>query len=238
MTEALFRDDAYLRSCEAKIVDVLEGNNVVLDRTVFYPSGGGQPGDCGQMELGDGTKLTIVNTVYGEDRKTIQHQLADGHAAPMLGDTITLHVDWARRYKLMRVHTALHLLSVILPYPVTGGQISDGTGRLDFDIPEATLDKEALSTQLQELVDADHKVTFEWITDEELAANPDLVKTMSVKPPTGSGKVRLIRIGDDIDLQPCGGTHVSHSREIGSVRIAKIEKKGRQNRRVRIQLED
>lgn len=238
MTEALFRDDAYLRSCEAKIVDVLEGNNVVLDRTVFYPSGGGQPGDCGQMELGNGTKLTIVNTFYGEDRKTIQHQLADGSAAPMVGNTVSLHVDWARRYKLMRVHTALHLLSVILPYPVTGGQISDGTGRLDFDIPEATLDKEALSTQLQELVDADHKVTFEWITDEELAANPDLVKTMSVKPPTGSGKVRLIRIGDDIDLQPCGGTHVSHSREIGSVRIAKIEKKGRQNRRVRIQLED
>lgn len=138
----------------------------------------------------------------------------------------------------MRVHTALHLLSVVLPFPVTGGQISDGTGRLDFDIPEAALDKEELSGKLQDLIAGDHAVTQEWITDDELTANPGLVKTMSVKPPMGSGRVRLIRIGEDVDLQPCGGTHVSQTAQIGKAVITKIEKKGRQNRRVRIQLED
>ncbi|MDX5592646.1 alanyl-tRNA editing protein [Pseudovibrio sp. SPO723] len=238
MTEPLFRDEPYLRSCEATVTAVSDGGLVILDRTCFYPTGGGQPGDSGSFELENGGKLKVINTLYGETKEVIAHQLAECETPPQVGERLIAHLDWQRRYKHMRVHTALHLLSVVLPYPVTGGQISEGTGRLDFDIPEATLDKEELTAKLQALVDEDHPVTFEWITEDELNANPDLVKTMSVKPPTGSGRVRLIRIGEHVDLQPCGGTHVSHSNEIGRLRISKLEKKGRQNRRVRIELED
>ena len=238
MTTALFRDDAYLRTCEAKVEDVNERGGIVLDRTVFYATGGGQPGDTGHLELADGTQIEIAATVYDGDKMSIVHVPSEGQPLPEPGTDVVAHVDWGRRYKLMRVHTALHLLSVALPFPVTGGQIGDMEGRLDFDMGDETIDKDALHQTLNELASGDHEVTTEWITDEELDANPALVKTMSVKPPRGSGRVRLVRIGTDVDLQPCGGTHVSRTSEIGELAIGKSEKKGKQNRRVRIRLTD
>lgn len=238
MTEPLFRDDAYLRTCDATVTQVNERGGIVLDRTIFYATGGGQPGDSGHLELEDGSRVEIATAVYGEDRKEIVHVPAEGQTLPQAGAKVVVHLDWTRRYRLMRVHTALHLLSVALPFPVTGGQIGEGEGRLDFDIPEATLDKDEIAAKVNEIAAGDHPVTMEWISDEELEANPGLVKTMSVKPPMGSGRVRLVRIGEDIDLQPCGGTHVSRTSEIGQLAVTKIEKKGRQNRRVRIRLED
>lgn len=237
MTELLFRDDAYLRSCDARVTAITDRGGIVLDRTVFYATGGGQPGDNGRIELADGRQIAIATTVYGEDRSQIVHVPAEGEALPAVGDEIVLHLDWDRRYRLMRVHTALHLLSVVLPFPVTGGQIGEGEGRLDFDLPEGSPDKDEVAARVNEIAAADHAVSTDWITDEELLAKPEMVKTMSVKPPMGSGRVRLVRIGD-VDLQPCGGTHVSRTSEIGPLIITKIEKKGRQNRRVRIQLAD
>jgi misacylated tRNA(Ala) deacylase len=233
-TQLLFRDDPYARDCEATVLAVTPEGGVVLDRTVFYAQGGGQPGDVGTLSR-DSASVTVANTVYGPDRTTIVHVPAekDWHVAP--GERVKAELDWERRYARMRVHTALHLLSVVLPYPVTGGAIGDGDGRLDFDIPEAGLDKVELTEKLNELVARDAPVTERWITDEELDANPNLVKTMSVKPPRGSGRVRLIEI-EGIDLQPCGGTHVRRTGEIGRVLVTDIEKKGKQNRRVRIGL--
>ncbi|MTI17316.1 alanyl-tRNA editing protein [Rhodobacteraceae bacterium RKSG542] len=237
MSQPLFIEDAYLRSCEATVTGITDGG-VILDRTIFYPTGGGQPGDSGALELADGTRLTIVDTVKGENPGEIIHVLEEGSPLPKVGDALTIHIDWEVRYKRMRVHTAMHLLSVVLPYAVPGGQIADGTGRLDFNIPEPNLDKDEITNALQSLVDADHPVTQDWITDKELEANPELVKTMSVKPPMGTGRVRLVKIGEDIDLQPCGGTHVSNTAQIGRVQIGKIEKKGKLNRRVRLALLD
>lgn len=238
MTIPLFREDAYLRSCEAEVVEINDRGGVQLDRTVFYATGGGQPGDRGYLELEDGSRIEIATTVYAEDGRSIVHVPAEGQALSTSGTKLVAHIDWPRRYKSMRVHTALHLLSVALPYPVTGGQIGDGEGRLDFDMGDVTVDKEALVEKLEELASGNHEVTTEWITDEELDANPGLVKTMSVKPPRGAGKVRLVRIGKDVDLQPCGGTHVCRTSEIGALALGKTEKKGKQNRRVRIRLAD
>lgn len=236
MTTPLFRDDAYLRMCEAKVTGINDRGGILLDRTVFYATGGGQPGDSGRLELADGTQIEIATTVYDGDRVSIVHVPSEGQTLPEPGSEVIAHVDWARRYRMMRVHTALHLLSVALPFPVTGGQIGDTEGRLDFDMGDETIDKETLHQALNDLAAGDHEVTTEWITDEELDANPALVKTMSVKPPRGSGRVRLVRIGGDVDLQPCGGTHVSRTSEIGELSIGKTEKKGKQNRRVRIRL--
>jgi misacylated tRNA(Ala) deacylase len=233
-TQLIFRDDAYARDCEASVVAVTPEGGIVLDRTVFYAQGGGQPGDVGTLTRQDGATAPISNTVYGPDRSTVLHLTnPDWHLAP--GERVTAALDWERRYKRMRVHTALHLLSVVLPYPVTGGAIGEGEGRLDFDIPEGGLDKAELTEKLNELVGKDAPVRERWITDEELDANPSLVKTMTVKPPRGSGRVRLVEI-EGIDLQPCGGTHVRATGEIGAVAVTDIEKKGRQNRRVRIAL--
>ncbi len=243
MIDALYQSDAYLRTADLPILGSHE-DGILVERSLFYPQGGGQPGDKGQIELADGTMIPVLTTRYGPDRQSILlvlresgAPLPDAASALAAGGTVTGHVDWVLRYRFMRVHTALHLLSVVLPYPVTGGQIADGDGRLDFDIEEAGLDKEALTAELQALVDGDHPVSQEWITDAGLDAQPELVKTMSVKPPRGSGTVRLVRIGD-IDLQPCGGTHVHSTAEIGKVEIRKIENKGKQNRRVRIRLSD
>ncbi|QDG77509.1 alanyl-tRNA editing protein [Labrenzia sp. PHM005] len=238
MTTPLFRDDAYLRSCEADVVVVNDLGGIVLDRTVFYATGGGQPGDSGYLELDDGSRIEIATTVYDADKQTIVHVPAEGQTLPDAGTKLTAHIDWARRYRLMRMHTALHLLSVALPYPVTGGQIGDGEGRLDFDMGDTPLDKEAVSEKVNALASGDYDVAFEWITDEELDANPGLVKTMSVQPPRGAGRVRLVRIGGDVDLQPCGGTHVTRTSEIGPLTLGKSEKKGKQNRRVRLRLAD
>lgn len=235
-TELLFRDDAYLTETAATILAVTERGGIVLDRTVFYATGGGQPGDSGQIRRADGSTIAIGSAVYDpEDKSRILHVPLEGQPLPAPGETVTAVLDWERRLKRMRTHTALHLLSVVLSYPVTGGAIGDGDGRLDFDIPEGGLDKAEIAEKLNALIARDAEVTESWITDAELDANPGLVKTMSVKPPRGAGRVRLVAIGD-IDLQPCGGTHVRNTREIGLVAVTDIEKKGKQNRRVRIAL--
>jgi len=233
MTEHLFAQDAYLKDCEATVTAVHD-NGVELDRTVFYAQGGGQPGDTGTLTPEGGAPVVVTNAVKGEAPGSIVHLLEDGAAVPEVGTKLTAAIDWERRHKFMRMHTCMHLLSAVLPYPVTGGSVGDQKGRLDFDIPEATLDKEEIGAKLKDLIAADHPVGEEWITDAELDAQPDLVKTMSVQPPRGAGKVRLLRIGDNVDLQPCGGTHVKSTGEIGAIEVGKIEKKGRQNRRVNL----
>jgi misacylated tRNA(Ala) deacylase len=237
-TMLLFRDDAYSATCQAQVLAVTPEGGIITDRTVFYAQGGGQPGDVGTIVRSNGERVAVTNTVYGADRSQVVH-LVGAEAASRFaeGDAVELALDWPRRFRRMRVHSALHLLSVVLPYPVTGGAIGDGDGRLDFDIPDAGLDKTELTDKLNVLIGRDAPVTERWITDEELDANPGLVKTMSVKPPRGSGRVRLVEI-EGIDLQPCGGTHVRRTGEIGAVAITDIEKKGKQNRRVRISLVD
>ena len=235
MTALLFRDDAYLSAAPA-IVLAVEPGEVVLDRTPFYPQGGGQPGDTGALRRADGTSLAVLDTVYAPDRTTVLHRLSPedlGAVAP--GDAVVAEVDWEKRLARMRIHTALHLLTTVLPFPVTGGAIGNGEGRLDFDMPSGGEDRETIETRLNAVIARNLPVTTRWITDGELLANPGLVKTMSVKPPMGSGRVRLVAIGD-IDLQPCGGTHVASTAEIGRVVVTGIEKKGKQNRRVRIAL--
>jgi len=238
MTEMLFRDDPYMAQATATVVAHTPEGGVVLDRTIFYPTGGGQPGDSGRLSW-EGQRLPIATAIKGEHGAIVLVP-AEPAALPPVGAEVSQHLDWARRHRHMRVHTALHLLSVVIPLPVTGGQIGAEKGRLDFDMPEPLEDVEALEAVLNALIDQDLPVTEDWITDAELAANPGLVKTMSVAPPKGAGQVRLIRIGEgagQIDLQPCGGTHVARTGEIGTVKIGKIEKKGRQNRRVSILIE-
>ena len=237
-TTLLFRDDAYANSCSATVLGVTPEGGVILDRTVFYAQGGGQPGDVGALLRANGERIEVANAVYGPDRTQVVHLVGLENAARLAaGEMVEPQLDWERRFKRMRVHTALHVLSVVLPYPVTGGSIGDGDGRLDFDIPDAGLDKAELNEKLNALIARNAPVTERWITDEELDANPGLVKTMSVKPPRGSGRVRLVEI-EGIDVQPCGGTHVRRTGEIGRVTITDIEKKGKQNRRVRISLAD
>lgn len=232
MTEFLFRDDSYLPSTQANVVALTEDGGIVLDRTVFYAASGGQPGDNGTIMRADGSAITIATAIHPEGDKTrIVHVPAEGQSSVGVGESVTASIDWARRYRLMRMHTALHLLSVVFPCPVTGGSVGDDKGRLDFDMPEVPDNLAALEAQLNDMVAGNHAVTQEWITDAEMAANPDLIKTMNVKPPMGQGRVRLIRIGD-VDLQPCGGTHVRNTSEIGRLALGKIEKKGKQNRRV------
>ena len=228
--EQVFRDDAYARSCEATVTFVDE-RGIQLDRTVFYPTGGGQPGDIGSLKTADGITISIVNSMKGDGPDGVLHVPADDAPSLSPGIQVTAEIDWDRRHRLMRMHTCMHLLSAIVPFPVTGGQVGDEKGRLDFDISEASLDKEEITVALNRLIDEDHPVVSEWITDEELDAQPDLVKTMAVKPPRGSGRVRLIRI-EGQDLQPCGGTHVQRTGEIGRVQVDKIQSKGKQNRRV------
>jgi len=236
MTDALFRNDPYLKTCEASVVAINERGGVVLDRTVFYATGGGQPGDRGSLKSADGRQFEIATTVYDNDKTTIVHVPGEGARLPKPGELVTCALDWEQRLAHMRTHTCLHLLCSLIDAPVTGGQISAGRGRLDFDIPEAVLDKEALMAALNQLIDDDRSVTARWITDAELAAQPELVRTMAVKPPMGSGQVRLIEIAD-CDLQPCGGTHVARTGEIGRATVTKIEKKGARNRRVRVEID-
>jgi len=234
-TECLFRDDAYLTETEARVVGLTDRGGIVLDRTVFYATSGGQPGDAGTLVTASGASVPLATAVYTDPGKTeIAHVAAEGAAAPVaIGEPVRVAIDWAPRYARMRMHTALHLLSAVLPYPVTGGSIGESESRLDFDIPDAGLDKDAITARLAEMIAANAAVTTRWISDAELEANPGLVKTMSVKPPMGTGRVRLVEIAG-FDLQPCGGTHVRTTGEIGAVRVTQIEKKGKQNRRVRI----
>jgi misacylated tRNA(Ala) deacylase len=235
-TVALFRDDAYLRETVATLLAVNDRGGLVFDKTVFYATSGGQPGDTGRVERADGSVLQIAATVTGETKDDIVHVPAAGSLLPDIGEQVRLVIDWERRHRLMRMHTACHLLTVICPYPITGAAVSEDDSRVDFDIPDAGLAKEDVSARLMELVEADHPVSARWIADEEFAANPGLVKSKNVRPPVGSGRIRLVAIGDGgaIDTQPCGGTHVRSTGEIGPVHIGKIEKKGRENRRFRI----
>jgi misacylated tRNA(Ala) deacylase len=238
MTDLLFRDDAYLAAADCQIIGHTAEGALIVSRSVFYPTGGGQPGDSGILEWGGG-QMRIATTIKVDGGLALVP--AEALPMPPIGAPVRMILDWSRRHRHMRLHTALHLLSVVIPLPVTGGQISADRGRLDFDMPDPPGDPAAIEGVLNGLIDRDLAVTEDWITDAELEANPGLVKTMSVRPPLGQGRVRLIRIGagtDQIDLQPCGGTHVARTGEIGRVEIGKIEKKGRQNRRVSIHLAD
>lgn len=238
-TRLLFREDAYLREAPANVIAHTAEGGVVLDQTVFYATAGGQPGDSGTL-VWDGGALDIATAVKAGPGQ-IALVAAEPKPMPPVGAQVMQHLDWERRHRHMRVHTALHLLSVVIPLPVTGGQIGSERGRLDFDMPEPPDDLAALNDALNALIDRDLAVTEDWITDAELLANPGLVKTLSVMPPMGQGRIRLVRIGQgagQVDLQPCGGTHVARTAEIGRVEIGRIEKKGRQNRRVSLNLLD
>jgi misacylated tRNA(Ala) deacylase len=232
MSEALFRDDAYRRETQASVVRA-EPAAIVLDRTVFYPRGGGQAGDAGSLLLPGGGEIVIADTVKGEGAGIV-HVPAAGQEARVAalkpGDPVTARLDWERRHRHMRFHTATHLLCAIVPHQTNGCSITAEYARLDFDMVEP-LDREHLERELARLVAGGHAVRTVWITDEELDAKPELVRTMSVKPPRGVGRVRLLEI-DGVDLQPCGGTHVANTREIGALKVVKIEKKSARTRRV------
>lgn len=231
----LFREDAYLQSCEAVVTGINDKGGILLDKTVCYATAGGQPGDKARL-LWDGNAITLATTVYDEV-KNVVHVANAGQALPPVGTKVTLELDWDNRFRNMRAHTLMHLLCASVPFPVTGGAINEDGGRIDFDIPEGQIpDKAELTATLNRLVSEDHPVSFRWITDEEMAANQHLIRTMSVKPPMGTGRVRLVMIGEDgkVDLQPCGGTHLKSTGAIGPVAVAKIENKGKINRRIRV----
>lgn len=239
MTEPLFLSNPYATELETQIIGMTDEGGLIPSSSIFYATGGGQPGDSGRL-IWPGGEVGIATTVKADRSRIAMVPDAPG-PIPAIGQTVTMKLDWMRRFRHMRIHTALHLLSVVIPLPVSGGAITAEKGRLDFDMPETLADKDAVSEALNDLIRADLPVSESWITSEELDANPGMVKTMSVRPPTGQGKVRLIRIGEgaaQVDLQPCGGTHVARTAEIGPVTLGKIEKKGRQNRRVNLFLDD
>ncbi len=236
MTELIFSEDAYVTSCEARVTAKAPGA-IQLDRTVAYFTSGGQPGDRGTLKLADANKITIENTVKDRETGDILHLVAEEALLPDVGTEVTIEIDWERRHKHMRMHTCLHLLCAVIDAPVTGGQLWTDKGRLDFDLPETSLDKAAIEARLNELIESDAQTSTRWITDEELEIQPELVRTMMVKPPTGKGRVRLLNI-EDIDLQPCGGTHVARTGEIGPVVVSKIENKGRHHRRIIINFKE
>ncbi|HLP67510.1 MAG TPA: alanyl-tRNA editing protein [Rhizobium sp.] len=234
-TTALYRDDFYLSTCEAVVTAVNEDGSIETDRTCFYATSGGQPGDTGFLERTDGSRIALDVTRHGATKDIILHMPAEGQDLPSVGETLVMHVDWPRRYKLMRMHTACHLLSVVCPFPITGAAVGEDESRVDFDMTE-TIDRDTVTKELMRLVSENHPVYVQWITDEELAANPGIVKSKNVRPPVGMGRVSLVCIGEDsaVDSQPCGGTHVSETQEVGAIHIARIEKKGKENRRFRI----
>ena len=235
-TEASYGDDSYLSTLEARVERWAGENGVVVDRSNFFPAGGGQPGDTGHLEMADGRQIAIIDTRYDEDRTGVVLLAEPGAERPSAGEVVTLHLDWARRYKLMRMHTACHILSVVCPYPVTGAAVGEDESRIDFDIPEAAADRAAVTAAMMEIVRANHPVAIRWITEADLDADPGLVKSKNVRPPRGTGRIRLVLIGENgsLDAQPCGGTHVGETAEVGEIHIAKIEKKGKENRRFRI----
>jgi misacylated tRNA(Ala) deacylase len=235
MTTALFRDDFYLSTVEATITEIREDGGIILDQTCFYATSGGQPGDIGFFERADGTRVDISATRHGDSKDVIIHVPAPDQPEPLVGEKLVIHIDWPRRYRLMRMHTACHLLSVVCQYPITGAAVGDEESRVDFDMSEI-IDRDAVTAQLMALVEGNHPVYVQWITDEELAANPGIVKSKNVRPPIGLGRVSLVCIGENaaIDSQPCGGTHVSETQEVGQIHISRIEKKGKENRRFRI----
>lgn len=234
-TIPLYRDDFYLSTAEGVVTAIHEDGGIELDQTCFYATSGGQPGDTGFLERADGSKVQLGPTRHGPTKDIIIHVPLAGEAAPEIGEKLVLHVDWPRRYKLMRMHTACHLLSVVCPFPITGAAVGEDESRVDFDMGD-TVDKDEVTAKLMALVAENHPVFLQWITDEELAANPEIVKSKNVRPPVGLGRVSLVCIGENsgVDSQPCGGTHVSETQEVGAVHIARIEKKGKENRRLRI----
>jgi len=234
MTELLFRDDAYLKTATARVVAVRDGK-AELDRTIFYPLGGGQPGDTGTLIRDSGDRITVIDTRKGAEPGTVAHVLAAGATAPEPGETVSLEIDWDRRYALMRLHTALHVMSCVVIAPVTGGNIAPDKARVDFDIDITLLDADRITAGTNELIARGVATDTVWITDEELDARPELVKTMSVQPPRGVGRIRLLRISG-IDLQPCGGTHVANIAEIGGIQVLRIRNEGKRNKRVEIAL--
>ena len=233
-TSLLFRDDAYLTSAEARVLSVSD-RGIELDRTIFYPLGGGQPGDTGAFVRGNGERIAIVDTRKGETPDSVRHVPAAGSPAQEPGELLKIELDWDRRYALMRLHTALHVMSCVVIAPVTGGNISPDKGRLDFDIDMSLLDGARIERETNALIAKAVETQTVWITDEELDARPELVKTMSVQPPRGAGRVRLLEI-PGIDLQPCGGTHVRNIGEIGAIRVTRLKSEGKHNRRVEIAL--
>jgi misacylated tRNA(Ala) deacylase len=234
MTEELFREDAYARTCEAEVMAAQAGG-VCLDRTVFYCQGGGQPGDRGRLLLSDGAALEVVDTTKADGR--IAHRLAEGSRVPAVGASLVAEIDWPRRHRLMRMHSAMHLLCAAVACPVTGGQVGADRSRLDFDLQGALVDKDEIAQRVARWITEDRPIRFMWIDAAELDARPELVKTMSVRPPSTGGKIRLVEI-EGVDLQACGGTHVRSTGEIGALAVGKIENKGRQNRRISLTLAD
>ncbi|MES9959655.1 MAG: alanyl-tRNA editing protein [Sedimenticola sp.] len=235
MTEELFKSDAYLKRCEARVT-VADERGIQLDRTVFYAMGGGQPGDTGKLLLDNGAEIPVADTRRERESGALLHVPAEGSDLPAVGSRVTAEIDWPRRHRLMRMHTAMHLLCSVVDGGVTGGSVGVDRSRLDFDLPESP-DKPALEAEINRIIAEDHPVSIGAISDAELEANPELVRTMSVRPPSGAGEVRTIRV-EGVDYQPCGGTHVASTAEIGRIRIGKVEKKGRQNRRINIHLEE
>lgn len=231
----LYREDFYLSTAEARVTAVHDDGSIELDQTIFYAASGGQPGDTGFLERTDGSRIALGETRHGASKEIILHHPLPDQPAPSVGETLVLHIDWARRYRLMRMHTACHLLSVVLPFPITGAAVGEEESRVDFDLPEP-VEKDEVTEKLMALVNANHPVFLQWITDEDLAANPGIVKSKNVRPPVGMGRVSLVCIGEDsaIDSQPCGGAHVSETQEVGQIHISRIEKKGKENRRLRI----
>ncbi len=235
-TELLFVADAYLQTARASVVAVHE-DAIELDRTIFYPMGGGQAGDSGALLRANGERIAVVDTRKGETRDSVLHVLAPATPRPAIGEELALELDWPRRHALMRLHTALHIMSCVVVAPVTGGNIAPAKARLDFDIDMSLLDAGRIERETNALIARGVETETVWISDEELDARPELVKTMSVQPPRGSGRVRLVRI-PGIDLQPCGGTHVRNIAEIGAIRVLKIRSEGKRNRRVEIALHE
>lgn len=234
-TTPLYRDDFYLSTTEAVVTAVNADGTLEFDRTCFYATSGGQPGDTGFIERADGSRIMLDVTRHGATKEIILHAPLPDQPVPSVGEALVLHIDWERRYKLMRMHTACHLLSVVCSFPITGAAVGEDEARVDFDMAE-TIDKDEVTRELMRLVGENHPVYVQWITDEELIANPGIVKSKNVRPPIGLGRVSLVAIGADaaVDSQPCGGTHVSETQEVGAIHIAKIEKKGKENRRFRI----
>ena len=235
-TKPLFIEDAYLMACESSVAAINDRGGIILDQTNFYATSGGQPGDNGHLERADGSRIDIATTICGENKSDIILAPADGAPVPEIGEKLICHINWERRYKLMQMHTACHLLSVVCPYPITSAAVGESESRIDFDLPEAGVTKEDITEKLMKLVNANHPIYTQWISEEQLDTDPGIVRSKNVRPPRGAGRIRLVCIGEDaaVDSQPCGGTHVSETAEIGEIHIGKIEKKGRENRRFRI----
>lgn len=234
--DLLFREDAYLKSCEAKVIGLTDGGGLLVDRTVFYGTSGGQPGDTGIITRAHGTIMRIVATVTGETKDEIVHVPEEESKLPQIGETVMLSIDWPRRLNLMKMHAACHILSVVCPFPITGAAVNEDDSRVDFDVPDPTYTREYVTAEMQKIIDANHPVSIRWIEEAELDANPSIIRSKNVRPPRGLGRIRLVLIGENgvVDSQPCGGTHVASTGEIGPIHISKIEKKGKENRRFRI----